>query len=79
MVNTSKSQKQLNKRLQSVAYDLQHDNIFDMSLMFTHADLRAVRKDDSFHDKTEGDSRIDFEGNVRSFGESADLYAVKIK
>lgn len=78
-VNTSKSSEQLNRRLQSVAYDLQHENTFDMALMFTHADLKAVRKDDSFHDKKEGKSRADFNGNVRSFGESADFYAEKIR
>ena len=78
-VNTAKTEQQLTKRLQSVAYDLQHDNVFDMELMFTHADLRAVKKDNSFHDKTEGKSRIDFNWNIRSFGESADLYAIRIK
>ena len=78
-VNTSKSKEQLTKRLQSVAYDLQHDNLFDMALMFTHADLRAVKKDDSFHDTKVGGSRIDFRGKVRSFGESADFYAKRIR
>ncbi len=78
-VNTAKTEEVLTKRLQSVAYDLQHDNLFDMALIFTHADLKAVKKDDSFHDTTEGNSRIDFNGNVRSFGKSADVYAARIK
>ena len=78
-VNTSKSEEELTKRLQSVAYDLQHDNLFDMALMFTHADLRAVKTNDSFHDTTVGASRTDFNGNTRSFGESADFYAKRIR
>ncbi|MCD7879970.1 MAG: HD domain-containing protein [Candidatus Gastranaerophilales bacterium] len=78
-VNTSKNHDELTKNIRSAAYDLRHDNLFDMSLIFTHADLKAVRKDDSFHDTKEGNSRIDFDGNVRSFGESADYYAGMIK
>ena len=78
-VNTAKSEEQLTKRLQSVAYDLQHDNLFDMALMFTHADLKAVKVNDMFHDSTAGRSRVDFNGNVRSFGESANVYAERIK
>lgn len=78
-VNTSKSKEQLTKRLQSVAYDLQNDNLFDMALMFTHADLRAVKVDDSFHDTTVGKGRKTLDGTVRSYGESADVYATRIK
>ena len=78
-VNTAKSEEQLKKRLQSVAYDLQQGNLFDMAEIFTHADLRAVRADDSFHDTTEGRSRVGFDGTVRSFGESANLYAERIR
>ncbi len=78
-VNTSKSEEQLTKRLQSVAYDLQNDNLFDMALMFTHADLRAVKVNDTFHDTTIGKSRVSFDGTVRSYGESADVYAQRIQ
>lgn len=78
-VNTSKSESELTKRLQSVAFDLQQDNLVDMAEIFTHADLRAVKADDSFHDTKIGKSRVDFNGNVRSFGESADVYVAKIK
>ena len=78
-VNTAKSEEQLKKRLQSVAYDLQQGNLFDMAEIFTHADLRAVRADDSFHDTTEGRSRVGFDGTVRSFGESANVYAERIR
>ena len=78
-VNTSKSEEQLTKRLQSVAYDLQNDNLFDMALMFTHADLRAVKVDDTFHDTTIGKGRISFDGTVRSYGESAEVYAKRIQ
>ena len=79
LVNSSDNQSELTNRLQSTAYDLRHDNMLDLALMFTHADLKAVKKDDSFHDKPEGRGRTDFNGNVRSFGESADLYAGKIR
>ena len=78
-VNTAKSEEQLTKRLQSVAYDLQHDNLFDMALMFTHADLKAVKTNDSFHDTKAGRGRVDFNGKLRSFGESADVYGQRIK
>ncbi len=78
-VNSSKSDKQLTQRLQSVAYDLQQGNLFDMAEIFTNADLRAVRSDDSFRDTTEGKSRIGFDGTVRSFGESANIYAQRIR
>ena len=78
-VNTSKSEDELTKRLQSVAFDLQQDNLVDMAEIFTHADLRAVKADDSFHDTKIGKSRVDFNGNVRSFGESADVYVTRIK
>ena len=77
--NTAKSEADLTKRLQSVAYDLQYDNLFDMALMFTHADLKAVKTDNSFHDTTIGEARTDFNGNVRSFGQSADIYAQRIR
>ena len=43
-VNTAKTEDETIRRMQSVAYDLRHDNLFDMSLIFTHADLIAVRK-----------------------------------
>lgn len=78
-VNTSKSESELTKRLQSVAFDLQQDNLVDMAEIFTHADLRAVKTNDSFHDTKVGKSRVDFNGNVRSFGESADVYVARIK
>ena len=77
--NTAKSEADLTKRLQSVAYDLQYDNLFDMALMFTHADLKAVKTDNSFHDSATGKARTDFNGNVRSFGQSADIYAQRIR
>lgn len=78
-VNTSKNQEQLTRHLQSVAYDLQHDNLFDMALIFTHADLKAVKKDDSFHDRTDGENRTTLEGTQRSYGASADVYAKRLK
>ncbi len=78
-VNTAKSETERKSAQQSVAFDLQQNNLFDLALMFTHADLKAVKASDIFHDKTEGDSRIDFNGERRSFGEAADFHAEKIK
>ena len=69
----------LTKRLQSIAYDLQYDNLFDMALMFTHADLRAVKTDDSFHDTTVGKGRTNASGKPTSYGSLADSYAKQIK
>ena len=78
-VNTAKTEAEQTKRLQSVAYDLQRDNLLDMAIIFTHADLRAVKADDSFHDRTDGASRRTITGTQRSFGESADVYVEKMK
>ena len=78
-INTSKDKSILDYRLKNMAYDLRHDNMLDIALMFTHADLKAVKKDDSFHNKKEGESRKDFNGNIRSFGESADYYGKKMR
>lgn len=78
-VNTAKSEEERKKAQQSVAFDLQQNNLFDMAMMFTHADLKSVKNSDLFHDKTEGDSRIDFNGVRRSFGEAADFHAEKIR
>ncbi len=70
---------ELEKRLQSVAYDLQQDNLFDMAMMFTHADLKAVKSDNRFHDTTIGKGRVDATGKPTSYGDLADIYATKIK
>ena len=78
-VNSADNKKELEKRLKSTAYDLRHDNILDLLNIFSHADLKAVKFDDSFHDKKEGKSRVDFEGNVRSFGEACDYHTEKLK
>jgi hypothetical protein len=39
------------KRLQSVAFDLQYDNLFEMAKIFTEGDLKSVKNDNSFFDK----------------------------
>ena len=78
-VNTKRSEEALTKALQRTAFYLQNDNLLELALMFTHADLKAVRKDNSFHDKTEGPSRINFRGEVHSFGEAADIHAQRIR
>ena len=92
-VNKSKSEEQLTKRLQSVAFDMQNGNLFDMALIFTHADLKAVKADDTFHDTRLGDTRAVFDkdnnrifeksvaaqGAKKSHGETADIYAERIR
>jgi len=91
-VNKSPNEETLNKRLIEVAFRLQNDNLFDLSLMFTHADLKAVKVNDAFHSSTTGRGRVSFNqkgervfdsnssnGTVKSYGESADIYAEKIK
>jgi hypothetical protein len=39
------------KRLQSVAFDLQYDNLFEMAKIFTEGDLKSVKNDNSFFNK----------------------------
>lgn len=85
-VNTARDKEgkinidQLTQRMQSVAYDLQQDNLFDMAMVFTHADLRAVKLDDSFHDaKVGAKGRKDVNNKARSYGDLADDYGKIIK
>ena len=47
-----------------------------MAKIFTHADLKAIRPDDSFHDLIK---RKNYDGTLKSFGESCDFYAEKIE
>lgn len=89
-VNTSTNSYDLKKRLQSVAFDLQQGNLFDMALMFTHADLKAVKFDNSFHDSTSSSINPKFNENEErifaskggspvSLGNAADIYAKRVK
>ncbi len=78
-VNSSKDKYDLEKNLQSAAYDLRHDNLLDLSLIFTHADLMAVKKDNSFHNKDSGKGRTNFDGVTRSFGKSAEVFGNEMK
>ncbi len=78
-VNSSEDKNELTKRLKDTAYDLRHDNMLELSLIFTHADLKAVRNDDSFHDRTDGRGRRVIDGQIRSFGYCADYYAKEIE
>lgn len=57
-VNRAKDSEELKEKLKSCAYDLRLDNLFDMSLIFTQADLKAVKKDDSFYDSKEEKMKI---------------------
>ncbi len=76
-VNSAKDEKEQIKRQQSIAYDLRHDNLFDMVLMFTHADLKGVN--DKYHDLKNEDRISKVDGEMRSYGEAADFHAEKIK
>jgi HD superfamily phosphodiesterase len=46
------------KRLQSVAFDLQYDNLFEMAKIFTEGDLKSVKNDNSFFDRYSEDLKI---------------------
>ena len=91
-VNSAGDESELTRRLQSVAFDMQNDNLIELSLMFAHADLKAVKKDNSFHNTTEGNTRaifttddkqrVWFRGNGTkkvSHGQAAELYAKRIR
>lgn len=78
-VNTAPNTDELERRQKLVAFYLREDNLFELSLMFTHADLRAVNCDDSFHD-TLGNTRVlKFDNTERSYGEAANFHATKIR
>lgn len=78
-INKSQNEEQLKERYKSTAYDLRYDNVLDLLNIFTHADLRAVKNNDSFHDSKYGSSKVDIYGNIRSYGESCDYYTAKLK
>ena len=42
---------QREKRMQSVAFDLQYDNLYEMSKIFTQADMKSVKADDSYFNR----------------------------
>lgn len=74
---TSKNKRDY--RIMNVSWEFMKDNLFDMALIFTHADLKAVKSDGSFHDSVNSKAHIKLNGKVRSFGEAADIYAKDIK
>ena len=76
-VNRSENRNELKKRQQSAAYDLRHDNMFKLSLIFTHADLKGVN--DEFHDIKNEKREAKFDGIIRSYGEAAEFHAEQIK
>ncbi len=47
--NNEISQDDQIKRMQSVAFDLQNDNIFELSKIFTEADIKAIKKNDGLY------------------------------
>lgn len=55
-VNNSKiSNTKKIKRQQECAFDMQYDNLFKLSEIFTKADLKAVKSDNAFYEKYEND------------------------
>ncbi len=47
----NKEADDIEKRMKSVAFDMQYDNLFDMAKIFTLADLKAVKADNSFYER----------------------------
>ena len=43
------SKEEQTQRMQSVAFDLQNGNIFELSKIFTEADIKAIKKDDGLY------------------------------
>ncbi len=52
-VNNGKDETDIQKRRQSVAFDLQYDNLFELADIFTEADLKAVKNNDLFYNAHE--------------------------
>ena len=76
-VNRSSDLSEQTSLQQSVAYDLRHDNLFELSLIFTHADLKGVN--DEFHDVLNEKRISKADGITRSYGNAADFHAENIR
>lgn len=48
--NSKINDEEREKRIKSVAYDLHYDNLFEMSKIFTEADLKAIQKNGEFYE-----------------------------
>jgi hypothetical protein len=58
-VNNDKiSPEERENRIKSVAFDLKPDNLFEMSKIFTEADLKSVKDNDGFYDIFSQDLKI---------------------
>ena len=57
-INKEKDPQRRAIQLKSKAYDLQYDNLFELSKIFTEADLKAVKIDDRFFDKFKNDFNV---------------------
>lgn len=64
-VNTTEDESTRNKLMQSVAFDMQQNNTFDLSYIFTKADLQAVKKEENV--------------TIREYSQLAETTAPKIK
>lgn len=65
-VNSGKGENDIQKRQQSVAFDLQYDNLFDMAEIFTEADLKSVKNDDSFYN-AHVDEKISHSSSIKEY------------
>ena len=65
-VNKLKTEEQKLEQKKSVAYDLHYGNLFEMSKVFTQADLKAVKNNDDFYIKYE-DSFEQISNDVETF------------
>jgi len=74
-VNTSEDVPEIKERLQSVAFDLQQGNLFEMEKILTKADLKSVKIDDTFYTSDKSKNRMCFDGKKRSFKETLEIYS----
>ena len=69
----------LRRRINNIAWEMQDSNLLDMSMIFTHADLKSVKIDDSFADKQAIISKNIFKTKKASFDESVAIRAKEIR
>ena len=49
--NDNLSQEEATQRIQSVAFDFQNDNLFELTKLFTESDIKAIMKDNTLYDR----------------------------
>ena len=58
-VNSGYSDEDTNNRVRETAHKFKDGNLFDMAMIFTEADLKAVKKDDYFYERF-GEAAVKF-------------------